>query len=101
MVLTIALALAMVAMPLFVWATTFAAVLAVRLLIVLAQTLLIPASIALMADTVPRHMRGRIMAATGQGGVMIGAAGGGTDGPRTGYLITLPIMISSLAGGYL
>ncbi|MCB0089620.1 MAG: hypothetical protein KDE54_17055, partial [Caldilineaceae bacterium] len=73
----------------------------VRILIVLAQALMIPASIALMADTVPRQMRGRVMAATGQGGVMIGAAGGGTGGPGTGFLITLPIMASSLAGGYL
>ena len=41
------------------------------------------------------------MAALGQGGVMIGAAGGGTGGPGTGFLITLPLMIASLAGGYL
>ncbi|MCB0083339.1 MAG: MFS transporter [Caldilineaceae bacterium] len=99
--LGIALILALLAMPLFVWANGFWAVLGVRILIVLAQALMIPASIALMADTVPRQMRGRVMAATGQGGVMIGAAGGGTGGPGTGFLITLPIMASSLAGGYL
>ncbi|MEZ4664805.1 MAG: MFS transporter [Caldilineaceae bacterium] len=96
-----ALILALLAMPLFVWANGFWSVLGVRILIVLGQALMIPASIALMADTVPRHMRGRVMAATGQGGVMIGAAGGGTGGPGTGFLITLPIMVSSLAGGYL
>lgn len=41
------------------------------------------------------------MAALGQGGVMLGAAGGGTGGPATGFLVTIPLMISSLLGGYL
>jgi hypothetical protein len=41
------------------------------------------------------------MAAIGQGGIMIGATGGGTGGPGVGYVITLPLMASSLAGGYL
>ena len=93
--------LALIAMPLFVLVNGFVGVLLVRLLLILAQVLLIPASIALMADTIPRQIRGRVMAATGQGGVMLGAAGGGTGGPGTGYLITIPLMISSVAGGYL
>ena len=41
------------------------------------------------------------MALVGQGGIMIGPAGGGTGGPAVGLLITIPIMISSLIGGYL
>jgi len=96
-----ALVLALLAMPLFVLVSGFVGVLLVRLLLILAQVLLIPASIALMADTIPRRIRGRVMAATGQGGVMLGAAGGGTGGPGTGYLITIPLMLSSVAGGYL
>jgi len=95
------LILALIAMPLYVLVNGFGGVLFVRLLLTLAQVLFIPASIALMADTIPRQIRGRVMAATGQGGVMIGAAGGGTGGPGTGYLITIPLMISSVAGGYL
>ncbi|MEM7125705.1 MAG: MFS transporter [Chloroflexota bacterium] len=95
------LILALVAMPLFVMATGMSGVLFSRLLIVSAQALLMPASTALMADSVPRHLRGRVMAAAGRGSVMIGAAGGGTGGPGMGYLITVPIMVSSVAGGYL
>lgn len=95
------LILALIAMPIFVMATGFAGVLVARLIIVAGQALMMPASTALMADGVPRHMRGRVMAAAGRGSVMIGAAGGGTGGPGTGYLITIPIMVSSLAGGYL
>jgi MFS family permease len=60
-----------------------------------------PACSALMADTVPRHMRGRVMAAIGRGAVMIGAASGGTGGPGMGFLITLPVVFGSVAGGYL
>ncbi len=32
---------------------------------------------------------------------MIGMAGGGTGGPAVGYVITVPLMLASLAGGYL
>ncbi len=96
-----ALILSTVAMPLFILATDFTAVLLIRLVIAVASAIAIPACSALMADIAPRDIRGRVMAALGQGGVMIGAAGGGTGGPGTGFLITLPLMIASLAGGYL
>lgn len=32
---------------------------------------------------------------------MIGAASGGTGGPGLGLLVTIPLMIASLSGGYL
>ena len=99
--LFIALLLSTVAMPLFILAKSFIAVLLIRSTIGVATALTIPASSALMADIAPREIRGRVMAALGQGGVVIGAAGGGTGGPGTGFLITLPLMIASLAGGYL
>ena len=41
------------------------------------------------------------MAAIGQGGIMLGAAGGGTGGPASGFVITIPLMGSFLLGGYL
>ena len=96
-----ALLIATVAMPLFILVKDFTAVLLIRLVIAVASAITIPACSALMADAAPREIRGRVMAALGQGGVMIGAAGGGTGGPGTGFLITLPLMIASLAGGYL
>ena len=96
-----ALLLSTVAIPLFILAKGFTAVLLIRLVIAVASAITIPACSALMADIAPREIRGRVMAALGQGGVMIGAAGGGTGGPGTGFIITLPLMIASLAGGYL
>ena len=99
--LLVALLLSTVAMPLFILAKGFTAVLLIRLVIAVASALTLPACTALMADIAPREIRGQVMAALGQGGVMIGAAGGGTGGPGTGFIITLPLMIASLAGGYL
>jgi MFS family permease len=94
-----ALLLSLVATPLFVLTAGFAAVLLVRVLMALAFTIAIPACTALMADLVPRPTRGRVMAAVGQGGIMLGSTGGGTGGPAVGYLITLPMILSALAGG--
>ncbi len=96
-----ALLLSLVSIPLFVFATSFTAVLLIRIAVAVAYTIAIPACTALMADTVPRDMRGRVMAAIGQGGIMIGMAGGGTGGPAVGYVVTIPLMISSLLGGFL
>lgn len=96
-----ALLLSLVSIPLFVFATSFTSVLLVRATVAVAFAIAIPACTALMADTVPRDIRGRVMAAIGQGGIMIGAAGGGTGGPAVGFIITIPLMIASLAGGYL
>ena len=95
-----ALILALVAVPLFVVVRGFWPVLVIRIAIALIHALMIPASTALVADSVGREIRGRVMAAIGQGSVMLGAAGGGTGGPGMGYLITVPLMLASLAGGY-
>ena len=99
--LFVALLLSTAAIPLFILAKSFTAVLLIRLVVAVASAIAIPACSALMADIAPREIRGQVMAALGQGGVMIGAAGGGTGGPGTGFLITLPLMVASLAGGYL
>ncbi|MFC1976624.1 MFS transporter, partial [Chloroflexota bacterium] len=86
-----ALLLSLVSIPLFVFATGFTTVLLIRATIAVAFATAIPACTALMADTVPRGIRGRVMAAIGQGGIMIGAAGGGTGGPAMGFIITIPL----------
>jgi MFS family permease len=49
----------------------------IRVAIGLSGALFISSSSALMADYVPRNMRGRVMAAIGRGTVLVGAAGGG------------------------
>ena len=96
-----ALLLSLVSIPLFVFANSFTTVLLIRGAIAVASAITFPACTALMADMVPRQIRARVMAVLGQGGFMLGAAGGGTGGPGMGFLITVPLMMASLAGGYL
>jgi MFS family permease len=87
--------------PLYLFAGSFVFVLAIRCVIALASALFSPAMSALLADTVPSAIRGRVMAAIGRGSVSIGGASGGTGGPGTGFLITLPLMGAALCGGLL
>jgi MFS family permease len=96
-----AVIVSLISSPALIFATNYSSVLLIRLGVALAGTLFMPASTALMADYVPRNLRGRVMAALGRGSVMIGATGGGTGGPGMGYLFVIPVMISSILGGVL
>jgi hypothetical protein len=73
----------------------------IRMAVATAKVFFIPASSALMADTVPRQSRDRVMAAFGRGSVMIRARGWRHWGPDMGFFITIPVMIASVAGGLL
>ena len=95
-----ALLISLVFTPLFVFAPGLTAVLLMRIAIAVAFAIAIPACSALMADIVPRDIRGRVMAALGQGGIIIGTVGG-VGGPGVGFVTIVPLMITSLAGGYL
>jgi MFS family permease len=95
------LAISLVSIPMFVLSTGFYHVLLIRVAVAVATVIFLPSCTALMADSVPREMRGRVMAAFGRGSVMLGATGGGTGGPGMGYFITIPVMIASIAGGVL
>lgn len=95
------LLLSLVSIPLFVFSVSFVAVLSVRAAVAVANAFFTLACSALMADTTPRDIRGRVMGAIGRGTVMIGAASGGTGGPGLGFLVTIPLMIASLSAGYL
>jgi MFS family permease len=99
--LTAAMAVSLVSLPALIFADSYNSVLLIRLGAAMAGALFLPASTALMADYVPRHLRGKVMAAFGRGSVMIGASGGGTGGPGMGYLFVLPVMASSIIGGVL
>jgi len=99
--LTGALTGLLILVPSFVLAKGFGAILAIRIGTGVANALLSPACSALMADMIPREMRGRVMAALGRGSLLWGATSGGTGGPGVGYLTTIPLMVASLAGGYL
>lgn len=96
-----AVLVSLVSLPSIVLATGFTQVLLVRVGAALAVALYIPASTALMADLVPRGMRGRVMSAVGRGSVMVGATGGGTGGPGMGYLYTVFVVAGSILGGVL
>jgi MFS family permease len=91
----------LIAYPATVFASNFTHMLLIRIFIGLSGALFISSSSALMADYVPRNIRGRVMAAIGRGSVLVGAAGGGTGGPGMGYLFTIPVMLSSILGGVL
>ena len=100
-VLMASLLFSLVSIPTIVIAQDFYQVLAIRLAVGVAQVLFMLACSALMADCIPRDIRGRVMAALGRGTVEIGAAGGGTGGPGQGFLTSVPIVVSSIAGGIL
>jgi len=99
--LIVAMIVSLVSLPALIFADSYNSVLLIRLGAALAGALFMPASTALMADYVPRNLRGKVMAAFGRGSVMIGASGGGTGGPGMGYLFVLPVMASSIVGGVL
>jgi len=95
------LLLSLASIPLFILSTGFIDVLLIRSAVAISNAFFIPACSALMADMVPRDIRGRTMAALGRGTFMIGSAAGGVGGPGMGFIITIPVMIASIAGGYL
>ena len=99
--LLVAMLLSVFSLPSLIFARTFNQVLLIRLCVGLVGALSFPSGTALMADLVPRELRGRVMSAIGRGGVLVGATGGGTGGPGMGYLFTIPVMAASLVGGIL
>jgi MFS family permease len=99
--LIVAVFFSLVSLPSLILADNFVHVLVIRMVVGLAGALFLPASTALMADYVPRDLRGRVMAAIGRGSILVGATGGGTGGPGMGYFFTLPVMAASVAGGLL
>lgn len=55
------------------------------------------ASSVYLADSIPREMRGRVMAGLGSG-MTIGVVGGGW---ASGFLVFLPMTVGSMLGGYI
>ncbi|MFP3951917.1 MAG: MFS transporter [Candidatus Bathyarchaeia archaeon] len=99
--LSASLFLSLIAVPLLVFSDSFFEVLMIRSAIGISNAIMVPASSALLADAVPRDIRGRAMAAIGRGSMLLGATGGGTGGPGMGYIITLPVVVMSIVGGYI
>lgn len=88
------------AVPMYAMATGFTHVLLIRMAVAVANAFFLCASSAMMADALPRDIRGRAMAALGRGTVMLGASSGGTGGPGLGFVVIVPVVFASLLGGY-
>lgn len=78
----------------------FWGVLAVFLLVSVANAFLIPAANALMVELVPRERRGMVMAILGRGMLFTNFRGDVGGGPGMGFVLTLPVVVGSLISGY-
>jgi MFS family permease len=87
----------------FIYAKSFWDVLALTIVISAANAILMPACQTIVAESVPRELRGRIMSAIGRGVIMVTSpgVGGGGGGPGMGFILTLPVILGSLVGGYI
>ncbi len=93
----ISFVLAVPGMALFTYATSFVSAMLIWVLMMFASAFLWIASSVFLADSIPRVMRGRIMAGIGQG-VSFGVSGGGY---ASGFLLFIPMTIGNLIGGYI
>jgi hypothetical protein len=67
-----------------------------------ANTLLMSATPAYMAQAIPQDMRGRVMAYLGIGFLFVDARGGSSGGgPGMGALLTIPSILGSILGGFI
>ena len=101
-ILIVGLAATLIPVWFFIYARSFWEVLALTLVISAANSFLMPACQAMVAESVPRELRGRVMSAIGRGVIMVTGpgVGGGGGGPGMGFVLTIPIIIGSLVGGY-
>jgi MFS family permease len=87
---------------LFAYCSTFLEVLAVFVIISIANSFLLPACSAFVADIVPRQWRGRVMGLMGRGALHVWSSGYAWGGSlSTGFLLSIPAMIGSFVGGYI
>jgi MFS family permease len=82
---------------LFTAASGFIQMAPVYLLLVLGSTFAWISSSVLMANLIPKHLRGRIMSGIGQG-LGLGVSGGGY---ASGFLLFIPLSLGALASGYI
>jgi len=93
----IAFAVTFPTVVLFTRSTGFYATAAIYVAMVVGNAFLWIASSVLLADSIPRNVRGRVMAALGQG-LGVGISGGGYS---RGFLLFIPATIGSFVGGYI
>jgi MFS family permease len=90
-------AIAIPGMYLFTLAQSFWAAMVIYGALVVGSAFMWIASSAYLADSIPREMRGRVMAGLGSG-MSIGVTGGGWS---SGFLVFIPMTLGSLISGYI
>jgi DHA1 family multidrug resistance protein-like MFS transporter len=90
-------AIAIPGMYLFTLAQSYWTAMIVYGALVVSNALMWIASSAYLADSIPREMRGRVMAGLGSG-MSIGVTGGGYS---SGFLVFIPMTLGSLISGYI
>jgi MFS family permease len=100
-VLTMALLASSLPLFLFPQSSGFWDVVIIVIIGSMASAFLITGAPAYMAESVPTEMRGRVMAAIGQGTLFINVRGGGGGGPGMGAVLTIPAILGSLLGGFI
>ena len=81
----------------FTASTGFATTVVIYVLLIISNAFIWIASNVLLADTIPKNTRGRVMAALGQG-FNIGVSGGGY---ARGFILFIPATIGAFFGGYI
>jgi MFS family permease len=93
----ISFVLAVPGMAVFPFVVAFWQAMLVWVLMMVSSSFLWISSSVFLADSIPRTLRGRIMAGVGQG-VSFGVSGGGY---ASGFLLFIPMTIGNLVGGYI
>jgi MFS family permease len=93
----IGFALTIPSLILFVNANGFLQMAPIYLVLVLGSTFSWIASSVLLANTIPKQLRGRIMSGIGQG-LGLGVSGGGY---ASGFLLFIPLSLGALVAGYI
>jgi len=97
--LSFALLLSAVPIFLFPFSRSFTDAALLFLVMTIANTFLTSGAPAYMAHSVPAEIRGRVMAALGQGMLFINTRGG-SGGPGMGAVLTIPSVLGSVLGGF-
>ncbi len=98
-VLSIALALSAAPVFLFPLSRGFTGTVLLFVAMTVANTFLTSGAPTFMAHSVPRDKRGRVMAALGQGMLLIDTRGI-SGGPGMGTILTIPSILGSIVGGF-
>ena len=96
-----ALTLAVVPILAFPYSSDLQTVTLLFVPIAVSNAFLLPVAGALMADLVPQERRGMVMAALGRGTLLNNYRSGGGGGPAMGFVLTVPVILGSILGGYL